>query len=414
MTVPRPVPWALRNLLVGRTLNGEMGALPEPYRRLAFHLNGLPPDGRQVAMDGFLCGLTADTSAALIRAMAEADPDAPPPDEGPPRRTAHLGDLGQANENGRFLWPKWIVRSHFTLLTSEPKVGKTRVGLEISKRLYYAMDWPDGQPATLPAGTKTLWVPGDRQQDEMRDLARAYGLPDDAVLLNAAPEDPYGGISLDDMDNVNALRERVIAERPGIVFIDTVWRSTRRRLFREDEVNQLMDPLLSIAQDCDVAIVGMMHASKDGETLGRRLEGLARAVIKLTKPDPEGAPDRRKLWVDRANFLEPPPLGATVHDTGCNFDFNPPAEAPQGRPNFGRPAGQRDKAIAFLIERLSEGDAKQCVLINEWEAKGESKGTLFNAMRTMQDDGRLVIDTTAKPKICHLVKKDADGSGSDF
>src|SRR5688572_22224124 len=99
-----------------------------------------------------------------------------------------------------------------------------------------------------------------------------------------------------------------------------------------------------------------MHLSKDGETLGRRLEGIARAVIKLSKPDPEGQPDRRKLWVDRANFREPPPLGATIGEAGVTFDHKPPDEVGTGKP--GRPPAEREKA-ARLIRAALKGENDQ-------------------------------------------------------
>src|SRR5262249_42393947 len=157
-----------------------------------------PAEDRQGVFNGFLCGLSREAAEKLIKALDEIDPEGPPPEAAATRRTAHLGDLAGANEARRFTWPRWFVRGHFTLLTSDPKVGKPRVGRELAKRIYREDCWPDGQCPTLPPGTKTLWVPGDRQQDELRELARAYGLPVEAVLLNASPDDPYGGVSLDD------------------------------------------------------------------------------------------------------------------------------------------------------------------------------------------------------------------------
>ena len=137
------------------------------------------------------------------------------------------------------------------------------------------------------------------------------------------------------------LGDLVASERPGLVFIDTVWRATRRRLNKEDEVNAIMTPIVSIAQSCDVSIMGLMHLSKDQDTLGRRLEGLARGIMKMFKPDP-GQPDRRRLEVI-GNFKEPPPLGVTIRDGGCDFDSlhprNPPRTWVAGRPrNARRPA----------------------------------------------------------------------------
>jgi hypothetical protein len=397
--------WTLRKLLAGQPVNGELEALSGPFQGIGAHLVTLPPEERLGAWGGFLAGKV--NAAELNQALAAVDPLGPAPEAVTARRTAHLGDLSGANGAGRFLWKDWIVRGHFTLLTSDPKLGKTRIGLELAKRLWNGQPWPDGQEATLPAGTKTLWVPGDRHQDELRELACAYGLPAEAVFLNASPDNPYAGVCLDEEENVAGLRERVEDERPGIVYVDTVWRATQRKLCREDEVNLLMDPLIAIAQEFDVAIVGMMHASKEGETLGRRLEGLARAVIRLTKPDPEGQPGRRKLWVARANFLEPPPLGVTIHEIGCDFDLDPPSDTAPSR--GGRPPEKSNKAVEFLKDELSERDRKQCELVDEWVALGEAKGTLFNTIKAMQSDGSLVLDDAVKPKVCHLVKNSAEG-----
>ncbi len=160
------------------------------------------------------------------------------------------------------------------------------------------------------------------------------------------------------------LAELVASERPGLVFIDTVWRATRRRLNKEDEVNTLMTPIVSIAQMHDVAILGLMHLSKDQDTLGRRLEGLARGIMKLYKPDP-AKPNRRRLEVI-GNFKEPPPLGVTIHDGGCEFDSFPPVEPAKN--SGGRPPEERGKARQFILDALVErNDQIGTELCGRWQ-----------------------------------------------
>jgi len=272
--------------------------------------------------------------------------------------------------------------------------------LELAKRIWEGKEWPDGQKPTFPAGTPTLWVCGDRHQEELRDLANEYGLSHEAVRLNALPQEPWGGWDLDNPDNVKLLRELIESERPGLTFIDTVWRATRRRLNREDEVNMIMTPIVTIAQECDAAIMGLMHLSKDMDTLGRRLEGLSRGIMKMFRPDP-GQPNRRRLEVT-GNFKEPPPLGVTLRDGGCDFDSNPPSES--ARNPGGRAPEKLDKAIAFLNKELGQGDRLTSELVSEWEALGEAKATFFNARKKMVEDGLVVVDDSGKRQICHLVK----------
>jgi hypothetical protein len=161
-----------------------------------------------------------------------------------------------------------------------------------------------------------------------------------------------------------------------------------------------MDPLISIAQDCDTTLLGLMHLSQNNETIGRRLEAMARAILKLYKPDP-GQPDRRKLIVT-GNFKEPAPLGVTLRDSGCDFDFTPPEE-PARNPG-GRPPVKLDKAIVFIENELAAGDRKGVEVIDKWIALGEFKGTIFDAKKYMQAQGQLVVDDSKKPQIWHLVK----------
>ncbi|MFI5458036.1 MAG: AAA family ATPase [Isosphaerales bacterium] len=389
-------------MLSGSALNGELEGVPTHYRRLLDHLVGLPVENRRGAFMAFLTSRSDDEAKDIIKAVADIRPNEPAPVPETRRLTAHLGDLSRSNGADRFVWNNWLVRGHFNLLSSDPKIGKTYVTMDLARRMYFAEPWPDGQPPTFPRGTKTLWVCGDRHQDELLAYATSFGVPPEAILLNANPDEAYGGWDLDNYANVKSLRNRVEAEKPGLVIIDTLWRATRRKLYKEDEVNLLMDPLITISQECDVAILGLMHLSKDADTLGRRLEGLARAILKMSRPDPS-QPSRRTLWVN-GNFKEPPPLGVTLRDGGCDYDSNPPEQREPGK--AGRPPEKALKAMTFLENKLADGDRPGCELIDEWKALGESKATLFNARNAMEAAGQLVVDKYAKPQLWRLAGDD--------
>ena len=380
----------------------ELAAMSAEWRPLAESLASAQFSDREGLFKAILAGRS--DRDAIIRAVADADPKKPPSATVAKRLTAHLGDLAGYQSAGRFIWPSWIVRGHFNLLSSDPKIGKTHLALFLAFLIFFSEPWPDGQPATFAKGTKTLWICGDRHQDELRDRAAEFGLPPDAILLNASPDEPYGGWDLDDPKAIDALRERVIAEKPALVIIDTVWRATRRRLSKEDEVNELMDPLITMAQECDTTLLGLMHLSKDAETLGRRLEGLARAILKLFKPDP-GQPDRRKLEVI-GNFKEPPPLGVTIRDGGCEFDFTPPEE-PTKNPG-GRPSAEREAAIQFIRDALHvQNDRIGNDVFIECEKKtGVSRQTFWRGVEDMKDAGELATDGgrgTGKQMVLHLI-----------
>ena len=394
--------WVLAKAISEQPITAaDLAAMSEPWRELAERLAAAPAARHGMILEAFLIGRSGKNE--IIEALKNADPKGPAPTPGSIIRSAHLGDLTSCQSAGRFIWPNWIVRAHFTLLSSDPKIGKTHLALDLARRLYFGLPWPDGQAPTFPAGTTTLWVCGDRHQDELRERAAAFGLPPEAVRLNALPDNPYGGWDLDDPNNVTLLADVVLSERPGIVFIDTVWRATRRRLNKEDEVNAIMTPIVSIAQSCDVAIMGLMHLSKDQDTLGRRLEGLARGIMKMFKPDP-GQPDRRKLIVT-GNFKEPPPLGVTIRDGGCDFDFTPPEEPVKNA--GGRPSAERETACRFIRDALAaQNDLIGNNVFIECEKKtGVSRQTFWRAVEDMSGNGELTTDGgrgTGKQMVLHL------------
>ena len=143
-----------------------------------------------------------------------------------------------------------------------------------------------------------------------------------------------------------------------------------------------------LAQATDTAIVGLMHFPRGGETLGRRLEGLACSVMRLTRPDPEHQPARRKLTAT-GSFQEPPALGVTFFGDRCEYDTRPPSEP--GPARRGPTADRRAEAVRFLDEKLADGPRRAADLIRKWQELGGNKATLLNARNTMQADGRLSV-----------------------
>ena len=239
-------------------------------------------------------------------------------------------------------------------MASDPGIGKTRTVLDLARRAYHGHPWPDGQPMTLSAGTVTLWVAGDRQHDELTEAATAYGLPDEALLFNAPPDDPFGGLDLDDPETMGALGDRARAARPGFIVVDTVGMTTARNLCRPEETRAFCGPLADLATATGIPVLALTHLSKDKEALGRRIIGAARVVWNLTRPDRDGQPDRRRFWVDKSFAKTPPPLGITMGEGGNDYDFTPPSEPEASK--GGRPSVARDEAVAFIREQLGKSN----------------------------------------------------------
>ena len=348
----------IRAQVCGLELNGELAGVSAEFRPLVKHMANLPPERRPDAWQGFLCGRS--DAEAIIKALAAVDPTGPPPEaEGDPTPCfATLADIARIVSAQPWLWREWIAAGVLNALASEPGTGKTRFALDLARRLWFGLPWPDDQPNPLPKGTRTLWVQGDRNFAEMLQAARDFGLPDEAVVLNAPAHNPTEGLDLDDPATLAALAGRIIAARPALVVIDTVGMTTARNLCRPEEAREYFAPLMDLAGKSGVAFLGQTHLSKDKEALGRRIVEKARVVLKMTAPDPEGQPNRRRLWVDKTAVVRPPALGITMGDAGNEYDPNPPTEPETVPRKPGPPPAKLDACKSWLAERLASGPAR--------------------------------------------------------
>ena len=80
---------------------------------------------------------------------------------------ATLEDIARIVSSQPWRWRGWIASGVLNALASDPGIGKTRFALDLARRLWFGLPWPDGQPNDLPTGSRTLWIQGDRNFAEM-------------------------------------------------------------------------------------------------------------------------------------------------------------------------------------------------------------------------------------------------------
>jgi hypothetical protein len=398
--------WVLARLVADMPLNGEAAAMSAELRPLADRLAAMPPDRRADMLD--VASLYMPKRADFLKAVALADRNgsAPAPAANGPPRSATLATMRKLMANTSWPWPGWLAGASLNSLAADPGIGKTILAVTLASILWFRRPWPDGQANPFPEKTRTLWLPADHQYPQLMDLATACGLPDDAIVFNAPEDDPTGGLDLDDPDVRDALKDRIVTEAPGLTIIDTVGMTTGLNLCRPEDARAYFGPLMAMANETATPFLLLTHLSRDMQALGRRIVGASRVVWKLTHPDPDGQPDRRRLWVDKSYAVKPVPLGMSIADAGCTFDFNPP-EAPEPRPP-GRPSDKRDKAARFIREALTAlNDQIGNVLSDRWEKDhGGSSKTFWRAVDDMSDAGELATDGgkgTGKQTILHLI-----------
>lgn len=287
-------------------------------------------------------------------------------------RDATAADLVKANAGTRWLWPNWIPLGVLTLLTAEPSTGKTRLGLDLTRRIALGLEWPDGQPMDLgDRRPVVLWIPADNQHSELSDAPTAFGFPAETIILNTTVGNLYGGTELQQADQLDDLEARIIRQQPAMVIIDTITNTSELKSQDSSDAKRQYKPLQDIAKRTGTAIVCVTHTNVAGKTLGRRADEKTRVTLRLECPDPEGQSTRRKLSVALTRLsIVPPALGVTMGDGGSTYDATPP-EAPvqkdvkQSGLKVPAPAVQR--AIGFLLTRLKHGEARVTVVRKEGE-----------------------------------------------
>ena len=331
-----------------------------------------PVTGKQ----SFKSGQWAGPDALPDVQMSEDDPDATACD-----LIAHQATI-------QWCWPGWIQKGTITALASDPGCGKTRFCADLARRIYLGLPWPDGTPATLPAKSKVLWIAADSQWSELGTLPSDFGFAPEALVLNGRRSNPYAGTNLDSLEDLAEFMARIRRVNPGLVFVDTCGSATDKNTTRPEEAKGFFKPLAEIATKTGTSIVLVTHLNKGGEALGRRIVGACRQVIKLEHPDPEGQPNRRKLWVDKTNSKKPEVLGVTMGDSGNDYDLNPPSpagEAGESKPSAskrGRPSHlEEDKQ--WLKNYMSGGAQRVSTAIRDAEFEGISINRLYRAKESV-------------------------------
>jgi hypothetical protein len=105
----------------------------------------------------------------------------------------------------------------------------------------------------------------------------------------------------------------------------------------------------------------------------------------LEKPDPEGQPDRRRLYVRKSHSLYPPELGVTMKGDGNEYDRNPPKAPEKEGPTVHASKDPRTAECAeWLADQLQDRDRRVSELRAAAQKAGFATGTLYAARKELQ------------------------------
>lgn len=272
-----------------------------------------------------------------------------------------------ASERIRWLWPSRVAQGKLTLLIGEPGLGKSSVTLDIAARLTTGAAWPDGGIA--PSGDAVILTAEDGLADTIRPRLDAMNANVSRVHAITAIRHRTGERHLDLTKDLPHLERVVDGTNAKLLVIDPLSAYLgKTNSFQDAEVRGILAPLSGLAERSGVAVVGVMHLTKDTQrkALHRAqgsiaFVGAARAVFAVTD-DPD-SPMWRLLLPVKSNLstkapglrfrLRPVDDSIRVCWSAKPVDADPDqtlSEDPQAR-------GLRQEATNFLRDLLSAGPA---------------------------------------------------------
>ena len=319
----------------------------------------------------------------------------------------------------RWLWPDRIPLGRITLLVSDPGLGKSLLTLDIAARVSTAAPWPDevGPPSrggletadnveassaarlAAPTGSVLLLTAEDDFADTVRPRLEALGADCDRILGIAAvpgdnPQDVPRALALSrDLARLRNLLAAVPDCRLIVIDPISAYLGSTNEHSNAD-IQSLLLGLTTLARERDLAVLVVSHLrKKEGAAIYRTMGSLAfvaasRAVWAICK-DPDN--EQKRLFVPVKNNLAPTACGLAFviesHDglprirwspepVTHSVDFAIAAARAAGRPN-----DERQHAMNWLRERISDRSRAMRELREEADAHGIGYGTLRRAFR---------------------------------
>jgi putative DNA primase/helicase len=286
-----------------------------------------------------------------------------------------------------WLWSGRVPRGKLTLLIGDPGLGKSFLLLDLMARVSRAAPWPDA--GTASPGDSVLLTAEDGLADTIRP--RLEALEADCRRIHALT-----GIREAGQERAVSLAHdlaqlEVVIERTGACLIGVDPLSAYlgdRDSYKDPDIRRVLGPVATLAERTSTAIVGIMHLTKDQQrrALYRALGSIAfvaaaRVVLAVGK-DPED--DSRRLMVTVKNNLtaHAPALAFTVTRGVLDWFAAPVLGVDADQvlsPVAGDDRHERLDADAFLRDTLATGAMASRAILQDAEANGISRRTLFRA-----------------------------------
>jgi putative DNA primase/helicase len=331
-----------------------------------------------------------------------------------------------------WLWTYRLARGKVTLIIGDPGKGKSFLTLDMAARLSTGRDWPDGQPNVEPPSDAVFLAAEDGLADTMLPRLDAMGADTSRIHILLGVRDRVGenerGFNF--QTDLQELRAVIVEKKATLVVVDPVSNYLGNTdAYRDTEVRQVLMPLVGLAASTGVAVVLVMHLTKDtkASALYRAngsvaFGGIARIVMAVgpdpDEPNPHLIGSLRVLATVKTNFRPAVPWSYRLTDdnkvewVGARDDINPESlfggsASRSGDDNAG-------DAEAFIIETLADG---RNMAVKDLEARaseeGIKKNRLYRARQKLCDASKVGFGADGQWSVRLKVEYRAEATGTD-
>lgn len=213
-----------------------------------------------------------------------------------------LEDIQKIIGDTVYLWDGYIMAAGLNSIGADPGAGKTTFMMDLHRRQWNGLTWPDGKPIQEP-GRRVVWLMSDQRLSQLVDCAKSMGVPLDSIFIAAEKGYPTFSLTLEGefLERINTIVSQV---KPWAFVIDSVTSAMGSNKGKNEDLNPVKSFLLDIAIANKIPVILLCHLNQNGGILGRVWERHCEHQLGLVLSDKSDNRSPRNLHVKRSRRLE--------------------------------------------------------------------------------------------------------------